>query len=371
MTGVQRGSLPGSEQRCLEVRPIDFNPGIFGSLNRSARLVNVAKHQDPADEQVVIAHEIGHYRLHRDPHNEVTVRPHGLGGDPIDSGAGRVEGYSPRERKEVQADIFAGEFLCPADWLREEYVNRGTPPARDREGTWAAASSGHEPDDPCVAVAAACARPSRIRRASHVLDASQEAAATWGEGPLLVDAGPGTGKTRTLVRRIKHLLEKGSPSRLDSRPDLFEQGGRGNARTPVGMNADAAIEMWVGTFHAFGLELVTKWPSSVGRTSKVRILDQTGSLALLEAQPGQASASLLSKSLRTRLRACSGLARDFALQGRTHHAGGVSRRGRSRVGCRQRPKRNAKTPRRLQEIAAIYRIYEKGLQRATPSISAT
>jgi len=38
--------------------------------------------------------------------------------------AARVEGYSPRERKEVQADIFAGEFLCPADWLRNEYVQQ-------------------------------------------------------------------------------------------------------------------------------------------------------------------------------------------------------------------------------------------------------
>ena len=109
----------------LEVRYLDFSPGILGSLDRSARLVNVAKHQDPADECVVIAHEIGHFRLHHDPHNEVTVRPQGLGGDPVDSGVGKVEGYSPRERKEVQADIFADEFLCPSDWLREAYVIHG------------------------------------------------------------------------------------------------------------------------------------------------------------------------------------------------------------------------------------------------------
>ena len=34
------------------------------------------------------------------------------------------------------------------------------------------------------------------------------------------------------------------------------------------MNADAAIEMWVSTFHAFGLELITKWPSRVNRTTQ-------------------------------------------------------------------------------------------------------
>ena len=112
----------------LEPRPYDFAPGILGSLDRSSRLVNVAKNLNPIEEQVVIAHEIGHFRLHHDPHNEVTARPQGLGGDPVDSGAGKVEGYSPRERKEVQADIFAGELLCPSNWLREEYVVRGRRP---------------------------------------------------------------------------------------------------------------------------------------------------------------------------------------------------------------------------------------------------
>jgi DNA helicase-2/ATP-dependent DNA helicase PcrA len=82
----------------LEVRHFDFNPGILGSLDRSSRLVNVAKNQNPLDELVVIAHEIGHFHLHHDPHNEVTVRPQGLGGDPVDSGAGRVEGYSRRSK---------------------------------------------------------------------------------------------------------------------------------------------------------------------------------------------------------------------------------------------------------------------------------
>ena len=101
---------------------------VFGFLERAARLVQVALHQNPADEAVVMAHEIGHYKLHHDPSNEVTIKSLGLGGDPIDSGAGKVEGYSPRERKEIQADIFAGEFLCPSDWLRAEYIDCGRRP---------------------------------------------------------------------------------------------------------------------------------------------------------------------------------------------------------------------------------------------------
>ena len=34
-------------------------------------------------------------------------------------------------------------------------------------------------------------------------------------------------------------------------------------------NADAAIEMWVGTFHQFGLELITKYHDRAGRSDKV------------------------------------------------------------------------------------------------------
>lgn len=267
----------------LEVRSIDFNPGTLGSMDRSSRLVNVAKNLDPIEELVIIAHEIGHFRLHHDPHNEVTVRPHGLGGDPVDSGAGRVEGYSPRERKEVQADIFAGELLCPSDWLREEYVTRGKRPHT-------IATDLGLPPHPVInqMVRALLLPPLRPAEPdppgiAYELDDSQKAAVTWDKGPLLVDAGPGTGKTRTLVQRIKHLLDKPSPPSSFLALTFSNKAAEEMRERLSAMDADAAIEMWVGTFHQFGLELITKWPFSVGRTNKVRPLDQTGSLALLEA----------------------------------------------------------------------------------------
>ena len=103
--------------------------GVFAFLERAAGVVSIAKNQDPADELVIIAHEIGHFNLHTDPNSEVTNVQAYLGGDLIDSGAGRAEGYSQRERKEVQAEIFAGEFLCPADWLKKEILTNGKRPS--------------------------------------------------------------------------------------------------------------------------------------------------------------------------------------------------------------------------------------------------
>jgi superfamily I DNA/RNA helicase len=193
-----------------------------------------------------------------------------------------VEGYSSRERKEIQADVFAGEFLCPSDWLRQEYVDRGRRPAE------IAADLGLPltlvMNQIIRALLLPPIRPAEAGGPAHemVLDASQTAATTWNDGPLLVDAGPGTGKTRTLVHRIKHLLEQGAPPGSILALTFSRKAAEEMRERLSAMDAQAAIEMWVGTFHAFGLEIVTKWPARVGRTSKVRILDQTGSLAILE-----------------------------------------------------------------------------------------
>ena len=75
----------------LELRCIDLGPGTLGSLDRSARLISVAKNLEQATEHLVVAHEIGHFTLHDDPSNEVTGLQQGLGGDPVDSGAGTAD----------------------------------------------------------------------------------------------------------------------------------------------------------------------------------------------------------------------------------------------------------------------------------------
>jgi hypothetical protein len=91
-------------------RGIAYGPEVLGALDRINGTLKVMRGLDKSKECVVIAHEIGHFKLHRDPTAEVTMIPHGLGGDPLETGEAKVEGYSPRERQEVQADIFASEL---------------------------------------------------------------------------------------------------------------------------------------------------------------------------------------------------------------------------------------------------------------------
>jgi len=351
------------EKADLEVRRVDFGPGTLGSLDRSARLVNVAKNQDPMDELLIIVHEIGHFKLHNDPSNEVTGLQQGLGGDAVDSGAGKVEGYSPRERKEVQADVFAGEFLCPSDWLREAYIVEGKRPH----------GIASELGIPVTLVLNQMARALLLPPLSplqealptivHDLDDSQKTAVTWDKGPLLVDAGPGTGKTRTLVHRINHLLARGSSSGSFLALTFSNKAAEEMRERLAAMVGDATIEMWVGTFHAFGLELLRKWPSTVGRTSDVRVLDQTGSLEILEKNldklPLHHFQNLYEPAyeLVTILRAIS-RCKDEMISCDAYEAAAVDALNSTRT------EEDRERAEKVVEIAKVYRIYEQALKDA-------
>ena len=256
--------------------------GVFAFLERAAGVVSIAKNQDPADELVVIAHEIGHFNLHTDPNSEVTNVQAYLGGDLIDSGAGRAEGYSQRERKEVQAEVFAGELLCPADWLKKEILTNGKRPSEISADLGLPVNLVLNQAIRALLLAPLSAPESEMSAGAVTLDDSQKEAVTWNGGPLLVEAGPGTGKTQTLVHRIGHILQQGA------RPDsilalTFSNKAAEEMQERLShSHPEAIIAMWVGTFHAFGLELITKWPGRIGRTGQVRTLDQTAALALLE-----------------------------------------------------------------------------------------
>lgn len=269
----------------LKVRHVEagqtFGHGVFGLLERGNLIVNVLKGQKKPDEAVVIAHELGHFHLHLDPTHEVTNRSAGLGGDPVENGMGAGEGYSPRERKEVQADVFAGEFLCPSDWLHDQFVVHGKRPSDIAKDLGLPRDLVLHQMIRALLLPPLTEAPPPQAGGVFALDDSQKTAALWSNGNILVDAGPGTGKTRTLVSRVEHLLQQIGPASILAL--TFSNKAAEEMRDRISaMNPAAAIEMWAGTFHSFGLELIQKWPSAVGRSSKVRILDEAAQLELLE-----------------------------------------------------------------------------------------
>jgi DNA helicase-2/ATP-dependent DNA helicase PcrA len=115
------------------------------------------------------------------------------------------------------------------------------------------------------------------------LDDAQLQAAMHGEGPLIIVAGAGTGKTRTLTSRVASLLERGvAPERL-----LLLTFTRRAAEEMLARAAllcgerDAARRIWGGTFHAVAHRLITEHADSLGLTD-LTVLDPADVVDLVD-----------------------------------------------------------------------------------------
>jgi DNA helicase II / ATP-dependent DNA helicase PcrA len=106
------------------------------------------------------------------------------------------------------------------------------------------------------------------------LDEAQLAAAMHGDGPLIVVAGAGTGKTRTLTSRVASLLERGvAPERILLLTFTRRAAEDMLARAAALCGArDAARRIWGGTFHAVAHRLITEHAAAIG-LSDVTVLD--------------------------------------------------------------------------------------------------
>src|SRR6478672_776118 len=109
---------------------------------------------------------------------------------------------------------------------------------------------------------------------AHELNPAQLAAATHPGGPLLIIAGAGTGKTRTLIHRVAHLIASGvSPERIllltFTRRAAQEMLSR--VERLVG-TVSGRVEG--GTFHAPGHRLLRPFGQAAGIPSDVSIMDQ-------------------------------------------------------------------------------------------------
>ena len=107
------------------------------------------------------------------------------------------------------------------------------------------------------------------------LNPAQREAVLHVDGPLLVLAGAGSGKTRVLTTRIARLIDQHGvdPSRIlavtftnKAAGEMKDRIARLLGRAPGGM--------WVGTFHAIGARMLRAAPHLVGRTAAFTIYDQ-------------------------------------------------------------------------------------------------
>jgi superfamily I DNA/RNA helicase/RecB family exonuclease len=145
------------------------------------------------------------------------------------------------------------------------------------------------------------------------LTAEQRAAVEWTDGPLMVLAGAGTGKTTVIVERVAWLLgtraDGDEPVGRD-RERAAEDGGGANAdvlqpeqilvltyntraaaelveRLERRLGVDVAGRLWVDNYHAFGHRVLRDHRDAVGLPDDATVLDQVGQQLLLrDLRPG-------------------------------------------------------------------------------------
>ncbi len=112
------------------------------------------------------------------------------------------------------------------------------------------------------------------------LNPEQLAAAQHGDGPLLIVAGAGTGKTATLVHRVAHLIGQGAEARrilllTFTRRAAGEMLRRVEAVLAATGNGRGASErVWGGTFHAMAARLLRIHARDIGMEPDFTILDR-------------------------------------------------------------------------------------------------
>lgn len=293
-TGLRRTALPPDDPLLSEA---------YAVLDREAGRVWYAHGRgiSLARQRFAQAHEFGHFWLHgdlpwdaceADDSSEAFLPPSARS-----QSAQVAEGYGPRERRETEANLFAAGFLLPGSVLRRVYTELGWNADR------IAAHTGLSESCVLSQLAHALLLPSALESADLAesagadpfslsssgngpldgLDESQRVAAEIEHGPALVDAGPGTGKTRTLVARILFLLRQQRVPPDNILAVTFTNKAAEEMRTRLRLAVgDAADRVWIGTFHAFGFELLRKEGHRLSLPPAPGLLETADAVTLLE-----------------------------------------------------------------------------------------
>jgi DNA helicase-2/ATP-dependent DNA helicase PcrA len=116
------------------------------------------------------------------------------------------------------------------------------------------------------------------------LNPEQRAAVEATEGPVLVLAGAGTGKTRVLTTRIAHLIATGKARPFDILAVTFTNKAAREMRERVAALVGPVAEgmQWLGTFHSIGTKILRRHAELVGLRSDFTILGTDDQLRLMK-----------------------------------------------------------------------------------------
>ena len=233
-----------------------------------------------------IAHEIGHFVLHHEGVHCTREEISDLAADGEASGAiEKIVGYGAGMRREREANLFALELLLPCDALKKAFLEDrlNAPDIAEKVGLPSKVVCGQLARALLVPTAENSAEKAENKVDAKIeLDESQHRAAENAVCPTLVAAGPGTGKTQTLTRRIEFLLGRGvEPKRILAL--TFSNKAAEEMRARIGrVNPHAAAQIQVMTFHAYGFDILRTYYAEAGLETHSNLLDKIDALLYLE-----------------------------------------------------------------------------------------
>ncbi len=251
-------------------------------FDEQSRMICCEDCGDDATRALLVAHEIGHVVLHAgsshcdgkdiDPSLSMEAAPVGLQ---------RVEAYGAKERRELQANVFGREFLLPRANARQLSID-GRLTARDiAEKTGLSLALVRQQ------LFDALFLPEQGKRKNDktytpIDDPSQDRAVGHRGAPFQLQAGPGTGKTRTLIKRIEALITDGVDPASILVMTFSNRAANELTERLMARITEAVTRIWVGTFHAFGLDLVRRYYDQFDLSPNPALFDRSDAISVLE-----------------------------------------------------------------------------------------
>ena len=116
------------------------------------------------------------------------------------------------------------------------------------------------------------------------LNKAQKEAVLYLDGPLLIVAGAGSGKTKVLTSRIAHIIneKKAFPNQILSVTFTNKAAKEMQSRVSAILNSEAIGLTWLGTFHSICAKLLRKHAPAAGLTSNFTIIDTDDQVRLIK-----------------------------------------------------------------------------------------
>lgn len=264
------------------------DPQLMGGLavyDSQSETIIYSECESEFEEAFLIAHELAHIILEGKDDDFVSESVDSTRQvEELVTGMERVLDYGSHERREVIMDIFAREFLLPRTVLRGWYLEEGMDSISISNRTSSPVQVVQQQLLDSLLLPSHEIQQTHKEKDSVKLDESQKTAANHRGSAFQLQAGPGTGKTSTLVQRIIGLLNDGvDPSNILVL--TFSNKAAGELRERVTKQCpEAAVTLWIGTFHAFGLDIIHRFHQLLEYSENPLVVGKLDAIEMLEGE---------------------------------------------------------------------------------------